>query len=241
MTGRRGQASIESLIAIVFALFVLVMVALLATQKNNEGTDLKVKTDAKRVATSVADNINMIAEQGSGFYRYFSIPEKLYGDNEYSISINGSLVEIDSGNYTMLKQMITSNVTVACLDKGLEKKNKVYSDQENITIICNLPELMITNNSFRTSDARANATLTVSVDIISFGPVDAGPFTVRFNDTIDVSIPLLRSEEKREVFVNMTAPPTRGPYPVAVRVDFENNVTESIESNNFYNGTINVA
>jgi len=241
MTENRGQTSLESLVSIVFAMFILVMVALLAAQKNNEGTDLKIKTDSKRIATSLADNINMIAEQGSGFYKYFSIPEKVYGDNDYNISINSSLLEIDSENYAMVKQLLTANVTRYCLDKGPDKKNKVYNDQEKIYIICNRPELMIMNGTLWPHQAANGTKTNISISIMNFGPVDSETFKVYFNNNNTYSLNTsLKSEEKKEVNVTMDMPPARGPFQVNVTLDPDKKINESIESNNFYNTTINV-
>jgi hypothetical protein len=258
MTCRRGQASIESLLAIVFALFILVTAALLASEKNSEGNSLKLRTDAKRVCTSMADNINTIAEEGSGFYKYFSIPATLYGENDYNVTPYGNLIEITSGDYSYLRDMITSNVTIYCLNKSLNLRNKVYSDQENIYIICNKPELMIINSSFRANNSYppiripANSMMNLTIGIMNFGPVNAGPFNISFNltspsfnDTKSYRIPLpgLASESKTEASVitnNRTASPGNYYINVTITVDSLNEIKESTKSNNVYKGTIYV-
>ncbi|MBN2250889.1 MAG: hypothetical protein JW724_02290 [Candidatus Altiarchaeota archaeon] len=240
MAQRSGQASIESLTAIVFILFVLTLVALQAVEFNRQASDLKIKTDTRRVCNSIADNINNIAEQGSGFYRYFSIPETLYGERDYNISIYGNSIEIISDNVNRIRELVTSNVTIICLDKGLNKKNKAYNEDEKIYIICHKPELMILNNSFRPVKTNANGTMNISVEVINFGPADAGGFMVLFNNTASVAVGPLKSEEKTEVRVTLNTPAAAGTCPMEIRVDSDNAVNESIESNNFHNATINV-
>ena len=241
MTFQRGQSGIELLMIIVFILLIFTIVVMIAYDRNRESNEIKIRIDTRRICKSVANNINNIAEQGSGFYRYFSLPSRAYGENEYNISIYGNWVEISLENYTYpwTIQIVTSNVTVFCLDKDLNKRNKVFNDQEMIYIICHKPELMIVNGSFHPVDALANESINVSIEVINFGPVDCGQFTVSFNNGT-VTAPPLRSEDTTEVRFNMTAPGTCGYYPVEIRIDANDSVEESIESNNFYNGTLNV-
>lgn len=242
MESQKGQATMELLITIAFILFIFIIVALFANERNREGNDLKIKTDTKIICKSVADNINTITEQGSGFYRYFSLPKKTYGEHEYNISVHENWVEIslENYNYTWTTQIVTSNVTVFCLDKDLNKRNKVFNDQEKIFIICHRPELMVVNDSFQPVFALVNESINVSIEIINFGSVDSGQFIVLFNNTHQVVVPTLKSEEVAEVGFNMMAPEIHGYYPIEIKIDANDSVNESIESNNLYNGTINV-
>jgi hypothetical protein len=237
---RRGQASVESLMTVVFAVLILTVVSILAMQKSNEANDLKTKTDARRVLDILVDNVNNIAGQGSGFYRYFTLPETLYGDREYNISIYGNLAELGSGDYADTRELRTSNITVICMDKDLRKSNKVYSDQEKIYIICDKPELIVVNGSFRPFRAVVNDTMNVSVTIMNFGPAGSGQFNVSINNTTQVVVPSLASEEKVVVSAWINAPAKTGPYNIPIVVDSGYAVDESIESNNVFNATINV-
>lgn len=231
----------ELLISVLFILVIFTIVALFAYDRNRESNDLKLGTDTKRICKSVANNINNIAEQGSGFYRYFSLPNMAYGRNEYNISVYGNWVGIslEDRNYSWATQMITSNVTIFCLDKGFNKKNKVFNDRERLFIICHKPELMMVTGSFHPVEALANESINVSIDVINFGPVDCEQFTVLFNN-VSVTVSSLKSEDTVEVRSNMTTPETCGYYPIEIRIDSNDSVKESIESNNFYNGTLNV-
>jgi hypothetical protein len=236
---RRGQASIESLMTVVFALLILMVVSILALQKSNEAGDLKTKNDARRVLNIFTDNVNNIAQQGSGFYRYFTLPDALYGEREYNISVYGNLAELSSGDYADTAELLTSNVTIVCMDLDLRKRNKVYSDEEKIYIICDKPDLIAVNGSFRPYSAAMNDTMNVSLTLMNFGPSGSGQFNVSINNTL-VLVPSLASEEKVIVSAWVNAPAKTGQYYIPVVIDTANSVNESIESNNFYNATVNV-
>jgi uncharacterized protein (UPF0333 family) len=240
MTGGRGQTSLEFLIGVTFVLFILVLSAVFASQKSAESDDLKIKIDGKRVCTSFADNINNIAEQGNGFYKYFSLPQKIYGDNNYNITVYGNWVEITTGNYTWSKQTISSNITVKCLDKGLTRKNKIYNELERIYIICDKPELRVVNDSLRPISVHRNQSVNISFQVMNFGPVDAGRFNVSFNETLNQTITKLGSEEKAYLIYNITTPLNPGFYIINITLDPQNQINESIEENNVYNATLRV-
>jgi len=239
MSQAKGQSSMEQLIAFVFILFILVMAALFATDQTRDSNKIKKEIDAKRICNSVADNINSIAEQGSGFYKYFSLPAVVAPDNQYTISINESSVEISLEDYAYVTQLITSNVSVECLDKGQSRKNKVFNEGERIYIICHKPELLFLNNSLSPKRAGTNQSINISIKIMNFGPVDSGPFNVSFNNT-NISVAGLASEESRHITFNYTTNSTPGDYVLEFWIDPQDSVKESIERNNLYNETINV-
>jgi hypothetical protein len=240
MTGARGQTSLEFLIGITFILFILVLSAVFASQKTAEGDDLKIKIDGKRVCTSFADNVNNIAEQGNGFYKYFSFPARIYGDNDYNITVYGNWVEVTSGNYTWSRQTVSSNISVICLDKGLTRKNKIFNQLEMIYVICDKPELRVVNDSLRPISVHSNQSINISFQVMNFGPVDAGEFNVSFNETLNQTITKLDSEEKTYLVYSITTPQDPGVYIINITIDPENQINESIENNNVYNATLKV-
>jgi len=81
-SGDRGQASIEMIITIGIILIICLIFSQMRIRESNEYT---MFLDAKRVCKSVADNIDTIAEQGPGYYRYISIPNTIKGGHEYDI------------------------------------------------------------------------------------------------------------------------------------------------------------
>jgi hypothetical protein len=240
MTGGRGQTSMEFLIGVTFILFILVLSALFAGQKTAESDDLKIKTDGQRICTSFADNMNNIAEQGNGFYKYFSIPSKIYSDNDYNITVYGNWIEINSGNYVWSRQTVSSNISVVCLDKGYVRKNKVYNEAEKIYVICDKPELRVVNDSIRPIEVQRNRSVNISFQVMNFGPLDAGEFNVSFNETLNQSITKLDSEEKTYLIYSIVTPQGPGFYIINITIDPENQINESIETNNVYNCTLRV-
>jgi hypothetical protein len=237
MMPRKGQTSIEMIISIMFVLFILVIIALFASERNREAEQIKVRIDSKRVCMILADNINNIAGQGSGFYKYFSLPETLYGVTDYNISVYQDYVEISTDNYAWTVQTVSSNVTAHCLDTGAFKKNKVYVEEDRVHIICNRPELMILNGSMWPPYAYTNKSINLSVRVMNFGPVDAGSFNVSFNGTTK-TVSSLGSEEEIEVFFSYNTTESPGEYPIGISVNAP--YPESITINNFFNSTLNV-
>ena len=71
----KSQGTPEYMLAISFMLLVFLIIIFMMVQKQDESYNFKVFLDAKKVAKSVADNKNTIAQQGHGYYRYFSVPE----------------------------------------------------------------------------------------------------------------------------------------------------------------------
>lgn len=235
-----GQSTVELIITIGFMLLIFTIVIFLVGEKTIESNEFRTFTDAKRITVSIVDNIDTISRLGSGYYRYFSIPEKIYGDNEYEINITGNLVEITlEENSTWSDQLITSNVTIFCLDKGMNKKNKILNDNENILILCYRPDLKPVNGSLRPYSAGADSDINVSIDIINYGVRNAGPFVVLLNST-SINVPSLDADHVITITTNFTSPPSGSNWTIEVYVDHADAINESIESDNFYNGTIRI-
>ena len=238
---RKGQTSIETIMSIMFVLFILVIISLFASERSREAEGIKLRIDAKRVASSLADNINNIAIQGPGFYRYFSLPDTLYGVTEYNLSIYRDFLEISAQNYTWTTQTVSSGITTYCMDKGSFKRNKVFNDDDRIYIICNKPELMYLNGTMWPATAYVNQSINLSISIMNFGPVGSGSFWVKYNGTTAKKIDSLGSEQTLEVppfSFNATATP--GIIPINISIDWNNSIDESIESNNNFTITLNV-
>ncbi len=234
-----GQSALELIIAVAFILMIFIILLFSYQLKLVESNELKMVMDGKRICRSIATNINTISEQGSSYYLYFSIPEKVEGGHDYSVNISNNVVDISWHTFSWSEQIITQNVTLYCLDNGLDVKNKIYSEDEKILILCNRPELIPVLGSFEPRTAYVGEVINVSMDVENFGVVGAGQFTVRFNNT-DVLVSELRNEEKTTVMAELTMPLSPENYTVRVSIDFNNSINESIESNNIYDGTIQV-
>jgi len=234
-----GQSALEMVMAIAFIILIFIILIFSYQLKLIESNELKMVMDGKRISKSISTNINTIAEQGPSYYLYFSIPQKVQGGHEYNITISRNFVDIAWYQFSWTEQIITTNVTVHCLDKGLDAKNKILNEDDRVLILCNRPELTPLPDSFRPLTAGVGETLNVSIDVENFGVTDAGSFTVRVNNT-NVNLSELRSDEKTVVTAELTMPLAPENYLVKISVDYNNEINESIESNNVYNATIQV-
>lgn len=131
---RKSQGTPEYMMAISFMLLVFLIITFLMIQKQDESYKFKVFLDAKRVANSIADNINTISQEGHGYYRYFSVPEKLYGQLDYDVVVSGTFLEINWSDQNWDAHLITSNVTIVHVEKGENKRICVINRRGNIII-----------------------------------------------------------------------------------------------------------
>jgi len=131
---KRGQGVPEFTVVISFVLLVFLVMLLIVFQKQVDTYQLKVYLDAKKVAHSVADNINMISRNGHGYYRYFPMPDYLHGYTEYNIIVADKFIEIEYDTQTWSAPIITNNVTILGLVKGDNETNCVTNNYGAITI-----------------------------------------------------------------------------------------------------------
>ncbi len=115
-----GQAGLELIVTVMFLLLIFVILVAYAVEKNREANEIKMFLDAMRIANSAADNVNMIAQQGDGYYKYFTLPESLFGGEEYNITTYENVVEISWGSYRWATQVVTANIT-GNFSKGTNK------------------------------------------------------------------------------------------------------------------------
>lgn len=132
--GKGGQGTPEFSVVISFVLLVFLVVLLIVFQKQTDAYQLQVFLDAKKVTQSVADNINMISRNGHGYYRYFSVPDDLYGYTEYNITAAEKFVGIEYGDQTWATPIITNDVTILGLVKGENETNCITNSYGAITI-----------------------------------------------------------------------------------------------------------
>jgi hypothetical protein len=253
MRSERGQTTIEMIVVIGLILIVFTVVVLFAHRKNLESNDFKMMLDAKRVGQSIADNINTIAEQGSGYYTYFTLPPRIFGEREYNISVYGNFVEIDwesrSGEQRWSTQLVTANVSRYCLDKGGTARNKIFNFNERILITCNRADLMPIEGSFKPAKAVNGTDITFTVDVFNYGVLDSGKFNVTFafrnmswwNYSREIAD--LGADEM--VTVNATIPSSNttvpsGVYPMEIYVDPEGLINESYKGDNWCNTSSSV-
>ncbi|OYT54387.1 MAG: hypothetical protein B6U72_02820 [Candidatus Altiarchaeales archaeon ex4484_2] len=265
--GNKGQASIEMIVTIGIILIIFIICLIFSQTKIKESNEYTMLLDAKRVCNSVADNIDTIAEQGPGYYRYISIPNTIRGGYDYRMVTYSKFVQIEWDNPTYSPwstQIITQNVNFCCngvcngtdkddtaegtkdkLSKGLYLKNKVFNEGGKIFVTCHMPELRFFEETFLPTGAEDGENITARIDVVNFGPVDASNFGIRFThvesgiqNTFPVNLLKADTTMIARADFNITAcGKTCGNY--TIELDFDNNVSESIESNN--NLTLEVA
>ncbi|MFH1054737.1 MAG: CARDB domain-containing protein [Candidatus Altiarchaeota archaeon] len=228
----RGQSGVELIVGLVFIVMIFLVIVLLSMEKTSESADIKTYLDVKRLGGSVKDNINMISQQGPGYYSYFSIPEQLQGGYEYDLFMRGNVMELMWGNNTWSAKLLASNATVHCLSKGLNRKNRIFYSEDGIEITCHLPNLKIPKNRVIVNKD-GNYT---KAYIVNDAHVDSPGFTATFrtrdNET-NVSMSGLPAGESVMLQFNSTL----ADY-VTVYADSGYEVNESIEDDNNYTAII---
>ncbi len=250
----RGQTTIEMIVVVGLILLLFSTVLVIAHRKTVESNNFKLMLDAKRVAQSVADNINTIAEQGPGYYRHFTLTPYLFGGHEYNISIYGNFVEITwegtNEEQRWSTQVVTANVTEYCLDKGGDTKNKVFNYDERILLTCNRADIMVVEGSFKPGTAVSGTDVTVSIDVLSYGVLDVSE---KFNVTFTFINSSWWSDSReidglmvdKTITVNATIPSLKtgfpaGDYNVVIYADPGMLLNESYTGDNLYNATLTI-
>ncbi len=250
MKSKKAQVTVEMILVVALILLMFTLALVTAHRKNVESTDFKLQLDAKRIAQSLATNINSIAEQGPGYFKFFSLPAYLYGGNEYTINVSGNFVEIywDTryGEQGYITQVVTSNVSDYCIDKGEDSKNKVFNYGEKILISCERSDIMIEGDSLTPLSAKTGDDVELSFNILSYGVLDAENFNVSLtlvNQTGGVKwgpytqeISLLAADSREELEATMPSYP-QGIYYLLIEVDSEDSLFESYGGDNVYNAT----
>jgi type II secretory pathway pseudopilin PulG len=184
MRSNKGQTTIEMIVVVGLIMIIFILVMLITHAKTVESNDFKLLLDAKRVAQSVADNINTIAEQGHGYYRFFTLPPYLFGGEDYNLNTYGNFLEVNwtarSGPQAYTTQLITANVSDYCFEQGNGKLTKVFNYKERVIISCERADLMPVDDSFMPESRKGTVPLNIHIDIFNYGILDSGPFNTTF-------------------------------------------------------------
>lgn len=255
MRSGKGQTTIEMIVVVGLVLILFTIVLLVAHRKAVDSNDFKMQLDAKRVANSVADNINAIAEQGHGYFRYFSLPEYLFGGADYDVEIYANFVEVNwtnrYGDQSYITQIVTSNATKYCLNMNESKMNKVFNYNERVLLTCSRADLMPVEDSFKPADltAKAGDPIPVSIEVFNYGILSAGPFNVSLSlinetgytkwSTTDRLTSGIGADQRVTVSA-MINPQDDGIYTISVYVDSADELEESYEVDNWYNASFEI-
>ena len=151
----RGQAAVEYIFVVGSLIMVFSIVLMLSIQRTSESSQVKTNLDAARIGISMRDNINAIAQQGVGYYRYFTLPEYIKGYYDYNVSVNNHNLQIiwDTGLWST--SVMPTNVSFDCISKGSTKPNRVYYAQDGLRISCYRPNLIFNEKSFTVDGNRS--------------------------------------------------------------------------------------
>lgn len=222
--GCRGQSGLELIIGVAFILLVFYAVILVAQDKTAESSDIKTFLDVQRVGTSIRDNINMICEQGPGYYSYFSLPAQIQGGYDYNVSIRGNSLEVMWEDKTWSCDLLASNITVHCLSLGTDRKNRILYGPFGIEVACHLPNLRLAPNSLTLADNYTAFT------VWNDAHVDAPAFLTVFetNGTqINTTITGLPAGAKTQLAFNITSK-----IYADIFIDYDNVVNETQKDDN---------
>jgi len=254
MRSNKGQTTVEMIVVVGLIMILFILVMLITHTKTVESNDFKLQLDAKRVAQSVADNINTIAEQGHGYYRFFALPPYLFGGEDYGLSTYGNFLEVNwtarSGPQAYTTQLITANVSDYCFEKGNGKMTKVFNYGERVIVSCERPDLMMVSDSFTPKSLNGSRPLTISIEVFNYGILDSGPFNTNFslfNRTTgelkwsDLNISSGISADRRMTITETidVADVAAGKYTLSVHAYLgDAMIVESFKGDNWYNATI---
>ncbi len=222
----------ELISSIGFILLIFMVVVVIVMEKTSEGAAIKTLLDARRVSETVKDNINMISQQGPGYYSHFSLPQELSGGYEYDVNITNNVLEVMWGENAWTTRLATSNVTVHCLSKGIGVKNRIFYGADGLEVTCHLPNLRLDGNDVSVNQYRNETRVTIRND--AHVPSDGFLALMKTNGSqSSENVPPLAAYESVTVRFNGSVS-----LYAAVWADYTDAVNESIESDNYVNVTL---
>lgn len=140
---RRAQISFEFMLTLGFLIIVFLVMMTYFNAKTSEASDLKTYLDGKRICEAVANNINIVLQEGDGYYKNFSIPEDVYWGHNYSLVLCQNQVYINWGTGSYYSNVFTADINVY----GCESLNCSidFSRGCNISRGENISEYMVSN------------------------------------------------------------------------------------------------
>lgn len=104
---------------------VLVLASYAAIASGREISDYNEVTDARRIASKVAQEINIAVEVGPGYSHIFSLPEFFSGGSNYTVVSESRFVYVIWGNKSYSLPVLAYNIT------GIVKKSVSTVRNEN--------------------------------------------------------------------------------------------------------------
>ena len=239
----KAQATLEMIVSVGLLLLIFIILSIMALEKSTDSSELKTFLDVKRTGESMKDNINMISQQGPGYYKYFSLPERTFGDYEYNVTIYKNILEILWADRLWSTQLMTTNVTVYSLDKGLAKRNRIMNDNGVIEITGHRPNLKPDCNTLNITVN--GTTINATFEVLNDAHVDDSNVTYTgftqicggvYNET--VTVPMAEIPAFGRILINLNYTEQCASSEFSIRADYNNQVLEGIESDNECNATV---
>ncbi len=224
--GGRGQSGLEFIMVFGFLILVLIMTSVISIQKTQETAALKTALDAQRVGTSIKDNIDGIAQQGPGYYKYFSVPNQLHGGYDYDVAIVENIIELSYVENSWSAYLISSNITYNCLSKGFLRKNRIKHGKNGLIIDCHLPNLKADIGTYRII---GNWSV---LEIVNDAHVPSESFYIHYNTSVleeNFSVSALAPYQKVQVIFNVTNTDN-----IDIHIDFKDDINETTKRDNNY-------
>jgi len=108
----KAQIAFEFMLTLGFVIIILLVVMSYFNTKTSEASDLKTYLDGKRICEAVANNINIVVQEGDGYFKNFSIPEDVYWGHNYTIVLCKDQVYINWGTGSYYSHVFSSNIVV---------------------------------------------------------------------------------------------------------------------------------
>ena len=241
----KGQSSLEMIAGFGLLTMIMIILVLISMNKSSEADELKLYLDAKRVGGKIVDNLETINREGLGYYKYFSIPEYLVGMTEYNVTLRGGVLTLQYEDKAFSRRISNANVSVHSLSKGLDKRNRVKRVEWGLLVTGHKANLVPLIDTFNAVYNPSTGNVTISVYVVNDAHITSNSTTARFTQKYlgtrfkDAGIPELKPYEK--AYVNVSDDWLGvNEYSFSVDVDEVDNVTESIESDNYINKSIRV-
>ncbi|VVB52116.1 Uncharacterised protein [uncultured archaeon] len=149
LTRQRGQSSIELLTAIGMLMLVFIAVGLYAVERDAQGTEIKTYISTTSILESLRDNLNTLQAVGDGYYRHFTLPATVYGNEEYNITSGGNVLEINWGNRRSWSTVTSAdNASIRCLNKGGDSQNRAVNIKGRIYVAGGSEDMFLSGETF---------------------------------------------------------------------------------------------
>jgi hypothetical protein len=120
---KKAQGSIE--LMVVFGAVLFFFVSFFAVLQNNiyDKNEDKERILLQNIALTVKEEINLAASASEGYYREFTIPEKIFG-KDYQINLSNNFVYVSEQDVSFAYRIAQTNGTIKKGINTITKQNQ---------------------------------------------------------------------------------------------------------------------